>query len=38
MVSDSNDMKQSVEKIGSLEFKYVYPGHGRPFEKKKLHL
>jgi len=38
MVSDSNDMKQSIEKIGSLEFKYVYPGHGRPFEKKKLHL
>ena len=34
MVSDSNDMKKSIEKIGSLEFKYVYPGHGRPFEKK----
>ena len=33
MVSDNNDMKQSIEKIGSLEFKYVYPGHGKPFAK-----
>jgi glyoxylase-like metal-dependent hydrolase (beta-lactamase superfamily II) len=38
MVSDTNDMKQSIEKIGALEFEYVYPGHGRPFEKKELHL
>lgn len=38
MVSDKNDMKQSIEKIDSLEFKYAYPGHGKPFEKKKLHL
>ncbi|OLS31605.1 MAG: Metallo-beta-lactamase L1 precursor [Candidatus Heimdallarchaeota archaeon AB_125] len=34
MVADRTDMKQSIEKISSLEFKYVYPGHGRPFEKK----
>ena len=38
MVSDESDMKQSIEKIGSLEFKYVYPGHGRPFEKRDLYL
>lgn len=38
MVSDKNDMKQSIEKIITLEFKYVYPGHGRPFKKKELNL
>ena len=38
MVSNSNGMKKSIEKISSLEFNYVYPGHGRPFEKKMLHL
>ncbi|MFW9853007.1 MAG: MBL fold metallo-hydrolase [Candidatus Thorarchaeota archaeon] len=38
MVSDKDDMLQSVEKISSLEFKYVYPGHGKPFEKKELQL
>ncbi len=38
MVSDSNDMKQSIAKIESLEFKYAYPGHGRPFEKKIMSL
>ncbi|MHA1952563.1 MAG: MBL fold metallo-hydrolase [Candidatus Heimdallarchaeaceae archaeon] len=36
MVSDTNDMNQSIEKIGSLTFKYAYPGHGRPFEKQSL--
>ena len=36
MVSDSRAIKQSIDKINSLEFKYVYPGHGRPFEKKLL--
>ena len=36
MVSDSNDMNQSIEKIGSLEFQYAYPGHGKPFEKKSI--
>jgi len=37
MVSDTEDMKRSIEKIGSLEFKYIYPGHGKPFEKNSLH-
>ncbi|MHA1708179.1 MAG: MBL fold metallo-hydrolase [Candidatus Heimdallarchaeaceae archaeon] len=37
MVSDTKDMKRSIEKIGSLEFKYIYPGHGKPFEKNSLH-
>ncbi len=36
MVSDSNALEQSIEKIKSLEFNYVYPGHGKPFEKKSL--
>ena len=36
MVSDSNELKQSIEKIKSLEFKYAYPGHGKPFEKKSI--
>jgi len=36
MVSDSKDMKESIEKIESLEFKYAYPGHGKPFEKKSI--
>ena len=34
MVSDSNALDQSIEKIKSLEFKHAYPGHGKPFEKK----
>ncbi|MHA1622857.1 MAG: MBL fold metallo-hydrolase [Candidatus Heimdallarchaeaceae archaeon] len=37
MVSDTKDMKRTIEKIGSLEFKYIYPGHGKPFEKNSLH-
>jgi glyoxylase-like metal-dependent hydrolase (beta-lactamase superfamily II) len=36
MVSDSEEMKKSIEKIESLEFNNVYPGHGKPFEKKSL--
>ena len=38
MVSDDNAMKESIEKIGSLDFKFVYPGHGRLFEKKSCQL
>jgi glyoxylase-like metal-dependent hydrolase (beta-lactamase superfamily II) len=36
MVSDDNEMKQSIEKMKSLDFKYFYPGHGKPFEKKSI--
>ncbi len=36
MVSDNKEMEESIEKIKSLEFNYVYPGHGKPFEKKSL--
>ena len=36
MVSDNIDMQKSIEKIETLEFKYVYPGHGEPFEKQVL--
>ena len=34
MVSDDNEMNQSIERIGTLEYKYVYPGHGKPFERE----
>ena len=34
LVSDKEAMEQSMEKIETLEFKYVYPGHGKPFEKQ----
>ena len=36
MVSDDMEMKASIAKIRFLEFNYVYPGHGEPFEKKSL--
>lgn len=34
LVSNGTDMKNSIEKISSFDFRYAYPGHGKPFEKE----
>ena len=36
LIQDPDKLEASVEKLGTLEFKTVYPGHGKPFRMEQL--